>query len=421
MKPDFSVATKKLPFFVILIFIVLMIFVFMYPPIATSFTSEYKMGRLLLEGFILYSLSIYLAKSETEILVVLFLVFVLYMMNWFFSTEHIENVLSHFNKFMFLLLISRVLWRRNDLALVGKNIWTMFWVYCSIMGIIGYLLMISNLVSPTLIVGEEVGLGRYSYYHYPLIGNYIMKSIVGIPFPRYTGFLSEPGMLGFFFGFNLVIAKELIVGEKKCRRFTILNMVGGLLTISYAFGIFLAIFLCLRLTMVARLVSKRHYLFGLFCVLGIIGVASAVSPMVNDISGLLPYSSIGERFQQYVLSIDFLMKQSLSGLVFGVGILPFHDAIGGGATAGIFDVLASRGIILLGIWIYVLYVKARHIPGLFLFLMYYSLFIDYWHFPLFMLGLALATSLGVSKFRDRVGSLPANAVSRGAVAPLGGV
>jgi hypothetical protein len=392
-------ATKKLSIFVILVFIALMIFVFIHPPFfaTSSFRTEHQTTRLLFEGFILFSLSLYLLKGGAEIFVVLFVVFFLYMMNWFFSVEKIENALSYFNKFAFLLLISSVLCRKNNLARVAKNIWITFWVYCSIMGIIGYFLMVSNLVSPTIIVGEEEGWGHYLYYNYPLIGNFFIKTTDLFSIPRYTGLLSEPVMLGLFFGFNMVVAKQLVADTKKCRHFLRLNMVAGLLTISYVFIIFLAFFLCSRSRIVTRLVFNKPIVLGfiVFICLIIIITASTTSIYgnIDELDELLPYSSLGVRVQQYVSSIEVINEQSLIALVFGLGIIPFHEAIGGGASAGIIDVLVSRGIILWGIWLYVLYRKAKHIPGLFAFILLYSLVLDYWHFPLFIIGLAIVASL----------------------------
>lgn len=416
MKPVFPRKTGKLPTLLIVASIALMAFVAIYPPfLPTPFTEEYKTARLLFEGSILFLLSVYLSKNDAEIFVVLLTVGFLYMMNWFFSAENIENVLSHFNKFAFLLLISSVLRRRNDLALLAKKMWIMFWVYCSIMGVVGYFLMTSNLVSPTVLVGVEEGLGRYYYYNYPFIGNFHLRII-----PRYTGFLFEPGMLGFFFGFNMVIAKQLVVDTKKCRLFLGLNMFAGLLTVSYAFFIFLVFFFCLRFRMVARLVSNKLVLMGFIGFFGLI-IMAALTSILNNVEDLLPYSSVGDRLLRYVLSIEFLREQSLGALVFGVGLFPFHEAIGRGASAGIIDVLASRGILLLGVWLYVLYMKAKHIPGLFAFILLYSLVFDYWHFPLFMIGLAIAASLDSSKYRGRiVPRLPTNIAYR-SPARLGGI
>jgi hypothetical protein len=423
MKPNYPRATKQPSIFLILGAIALMIFVFLYPPfLNTSFTIEHKTVRIFFEGFILVSLAIYVSKRDSDIFPVLLVVLLLYLMNWFFSKENIENVLSYFNKFAFLLLISAVLRRKNDLALLAKNVWITFWVYSSITGAIGYFLLISNLVSPTLIVGLEEGLGRYDFYNYPLIGNYFIKSSDLFPIPRYTGFLVEPIMAGLFFGFNMIVAKQLIVDTKKCRRFLTLNMMAGMLTMSYAFFIFLVFFFCLRSKMIIRLVSKKVILILVIGFIGLIIMIASIISIHYNVDELLPYSSLGQRVHIYALSLEVFREQSLGTLVFGAGIAPFNEAIGGGASAGIIDVLGSRGIILLGIWLCVLYMKARQIPGLFAFVLLYSLVLDYWHFPLFIIGLAIVASLESSRVRGRIApSLPTNTIYRSGPARLGGI
>ncbi len=420
MTPVLSRNTRKRPIVLVMASIALMAFVAIYPPfLATTFETEYKTIRLLFEGFILFSLSVYLSKRDAEVFVILLVVGFLYMMNWGISTEKIENVLSHFNKFVFLLLIISALRRRNDLALLARNIWIVFWGYCSIAGMIGFVLMTTSVVNPTLIVGTEEGWGRYFYYNYPFIGNFTLRSTDLFYVPRYTGFLFESGMLSFFFGFNMVAAKHLVPDVKKCRLFFRANMIAGLLTVSFAFIIFLALFFILRTRMVARVVSNKAILIAGIIVLLIITISTISIP--DNTYELLPYSSTDDRLWRYALSIEFLKAQSLGALVFGVGLFPFHEAIGGGASAGLIDVLASRGVILLGVWLYVLYMKSKHVPGLFAFILLYSLAFDYWHFPLFAIGLGIVASLEASEPRARTArSSPASIAFRGS-ARLGGV
>lgn len=382
--------TRQPSISIIAVAAILMIFAFLYPPfLATSFTTEYRTARLFFEGIILLLLALYLLGSGTKIYAFLLSIFCLYMVNVALGVELIQNAWSHFNKLAFLLLLSSVLQRNNRLALALKKIWIKLWACFSIVGVIGYLLVLSNLVNPTIL--EDYG--NYAYYHYPFVGNFFFKSTDLFLIPRYSGFLVEPIVLGLFFGFNMIVAKKLIVDWKQGRRFFVLNMIGGLLTASYAFIIFLAVFILLKLKTVNRLVS--HKVIVIICLgVGFIILWMLLGSLPDNINNLLPYSSSGIRVRQHISSINFLTAAPLCTLIFGAGIMPFNEAIGGGASAGIFDVLASRGIILFCIWVTVLYRYARHIPGLFAYILFYSLVLDYWHFPLFILGLAIIASLG---------------------------
>lgn len=371
---------------------IFMVFVFLYPPFLPSvFTMEYKIIRLFLEGILLFCMALNLLRTNPKIHVFLFSILCLYLTNVVLSSEQIENALSYFNKFAFLLLLVALLQSNFRFAHALKKLWIWFWVYCSIIGIVGSLLVLTNLVNLTLYPGFENG----AYYYYPFIGNFCFKTTDLFRIPRYCGFMTEPILFGFFSGFNMLIAKNLIIDPKQSKKFFYLNLLAGLMTVSYAFMIFLMFFSLLRFRIIHRLVS--HKVMIVCCiVLGVISL-SIFNGIPENMDGLLPYSSLSARIQRYLVSIDFLTNASFLTLIFGAGIVSFQDTIQGGASAGIFDVLASRGIILFGIWGYILHKYAKMVPGLFVYIVFYSLVIDYWHFPLFLVGLALITVCAKSR------------------------
>ena len=408
MNPSNQIAqlsgTIRVPSITLVVIVtILMVFVMMYPPFLSSFsnafTRDYKLVRLLLEVTILLSMTLYLlSKGEAKIFIVLLAALFLYSMNVMLSNELIENGLSHFNKLVLLMLIPRVLCRKNDLARLSKKIWITFWVYCAIMGAIGCLLLMSGLFAPTVEnYGNDAG---HEYYSYPFIGKFVLKGASDLlSLPRYSGFLSEPIEMGFFYAFNIIIAKRLIFDAKKCKLFIILNIIGAISTFSYMMVPFVALLLSLRLRILSRLISSKIGLIilvvtSLMIMTVLLGLAS------GEIDRLFPSSSMGDRILRYILSIDLIKGQSLSALLFGMGSVPFIEAMGMGASAGIIDLLVSRGIIIMSIWLYLIYTKARSIPGLFILILLYSLTWSYWHFPLFIVGLAIVASLDLSNSRE---------------------
>lgn len=357
----------------------------LYPPFQHAADAEgAKVFRLIFETAILAMLALSLSLRAADRYVAVFAALALYMVNWQISGEEIENVLSYFVKLAFLIFLSTAVRQQATIREALRRVWVAFWAYCVVAGAVGYVLLSTHLVAPTT-HGET-----YLYYNYPLIGNFLMKG----DDPRYTGFLTEPVQAGLFFGFNMVAAKVLVSSQRGRRWFFRLNLLGGLMTASYAFFLFLVALLALRSRTIVRLVTNKGSLVAITVI--VIASISALLAWLLSVGGaLLPYSSLGVRIGQYVRAVSFLQEASLSQWVFGSGILPFHLAIGGGASAGILDVLASRGLIIAAVWLYVIHSNAGRVQGLFPYICLYSLVLDFWHYPLFIIGLSIAAARAV--------------------------
>ena len=367
--------------------LVLLAYASLYPPFQQATNAEYfKLFRLFLETSILAMLAVSLALRAADRYVTVFAALWLYLINWQMSGEVMENVLSYFVKLALLVFLSAALRKQGTVREALARVWIAFWVYCVITGAIGYVLLSADLVAPTT-RGEA-----YLYYSYPLIGNFLMKG----DSPRYVGFLTEPIQAGLFFGFNMVTAKALVRSQRGSKWFFRLNLLGGLMTASYAFFLFLVALVALRSKTITRLVANRLSLAAIIVI--ILASISALLGWLLSVGGaLLPYSSVGARIGQYIRAVAFLQEASVSQWVFGSGILPFHLAIGGGASAGILDVLASRGVIIAGVWLYVIHSNAKRVPGLFAYIFLYSLVLDFWHFPLFIIGLSVAAAISIAE------------------------
>lgn len=362
--------------------VILCLFAALYPPFAYAPTGDdTKVFRLVFEASILFFLAISVWRTRADLYLTVFGMLLLYLANWYASGELIDNVLSYFNKLALLLFLPVVLQRHRNLLLAMADLWVKFWTYSAIAGIIGYVLMFTNFVAPG---ASYLSRSAYEYFNYPLIGNFMLKQ--GLP--RFTGWLTEPVIIALFFGFNILVAAKLVAVRKKRRRFVLLNLIGGLLTLSYAFAGFVVLMGLLRIKPVKRFLTNRITISVLVGV-GLMTLYALLAWMLNNSQALLPYSSLGERVGGVIRAIDFISTQSLTQWLLGSGIEPFHFGLQGGTSTGLLVVLGSRGIIIFGIWLYWLRRFAKPVRGLFAYCVFYSLVLDFWHFPLFIFGLSI--------------------------------
>lgn len=365
------------------------LFASLNPPFITPQTSIYlERFRLLLESIILLCLVVSLPRSGIRY-PILTLVLAIYLINYLVSGESLSHVLSHFNKFALLFMLASVLSRRRTLLNIATTVWITIWISIAVLALVGFLLY----QSPVRQFGVLYSYSGYEYFSFPIIGNYLFRTTEFANLPRFAGYFFEPAIVSFFFAFNLLSAPSLIGNKKRRRVFEGLCFLGGLLTFSWIFFLFVGIYAVLRMPISSK-VLKGVTLIALITV----GMLLAVMSPLGLSS--LPYSSSNERVQRYDRSVQFLSMQTPSKLIFGAGVEPFHQSIGSGASAAFLDLLASRGLLIAAAWLYVLYATARPIAGLILIIALYGLVIDYWHFPLFIIGLAIVVSLR-SPFSER--------------------
>ena len=382
---DHAVRMKKLDadFLSILFALLLITFARMMPPFIGADGNELVV-RLGLEISVLGGISIYLfVKQRLTPFVYLAIVFALYMMNWILSAEKIQHVLSHFNKFALLLLLSEMLFLSYPLASFLKKIWCVVWVIFSLMAIMVFVTHVSGLFK--LI---NIG-GNHNYYYFPYFGYAVMKFLNnGFGIPRYVGFLNEPIHFGFFAGFNMIIAQKLFASKKYARYFSGLNMVAGLLTFSYAFYLSMGMYLLLW-RHISKIPSKYIYVGSVLFILFAAGLGNELIT--------LPHSSQGDRLKRYHLALVYIQGLNLDAYLYGAGLVPFQHAIGRGSSSALIDVFVSRGIFIFFAWAYLLHNRCKYIPGLLFYIVFYSLFTNLWSYPLFIVGVAIATSY--SKFK----------------------
>ena len=223
----------------------------------------------------------------------------------------------------------------------------------------------------------------YPYQFHPLVGNLLQKKILGIWLPRYTGWIDEPGLFALFCGLNLFLARDLFVEKTKARWFAIAAGTAGVLSLSYTFYLYLILYFGFLWTKKARI--------GLGLVLFLIFIFAF--PPIAYIAfnpDALPNSSAIVRIERLLLVLDEYLSLGLWDMAFGIGILPMKELIEGGATAGIIQVLFSRGLLLFGFLAWLLFQFSKQNYPLLLFFLYFSLTFDFFWYPLFLTSIALS-------------------------------
>jgi hypothetical protein len=353
------------------------IYVCLYPPFISNglFNPVY---RLVLETLVLVCLLAYsLWKTKGKIQVNLLYGTILLVTLLLFNKDNPKNTISFFNKLIFFILLCHTFDLNYRFYETLRRLWILLFFYCSIAACLAFLVSTSGFLP----LRPFDGILSYNYLNHPLLGNVIPKSVGGITLPRFTGWFKEPGFIAAYFGINLYLA-DYIVKRKWSRLFRRLNLLGGILTLSFSFyAIIFGFFLYNR--GVPKIFKNKF-----FITLIIIALFSLVYYVWQN-PHLVSFSSFVARAWRYEEAYEIAKKMDVIEIIVGMGVLPFYEALGGGGASGILDIVFSRGLLVTAFVIHMIYRKTVFQLRLFVFIVLYSLFFDLFAFPLLYLGLAL--------------------------------
>ncbi|OGG96909.1 MAG: hypothetical protein A2527_00070 [Candidatus Lambdaproteobacteria bacterium RIFOXYD2_FULL_50_16] len=371
-KPDFTLAT-------VLLAGVIFTYQMLYPPFV-SHVAFPPMVRLLVEALTLVLLlSAYWLNNGFGVAPQLLWASFFVGLYGLFGGDQPEQVFSFFNKMLYFVLLIRVMDRYLNLYLWVRRLWIWLWLSFFAMS---FLAVAAHLFGILSFRAFPYPLG-YPYQFHPLVGNLLQKNILGIWLPRYTGWIDEPGLFAFFCGLNLFMARDLFIEAKHARRYALIATLAGILSLSYTFYLYLALWFGFVWIKKARI--------GLGLVAFLIFIF-AFPPIVYIVFNpdALPNSSALVRIDRLVLVLNKYLELNLWEMFFGIGILPMKELIQGGATAGVVQVIFSRGLLLFCFFAWLLYYYSRHNFPLLLFFLYFSLTFDFFWYPLFLTAIALS-------------------------------
>lgn len=357
---------------------VIFAYVGLYPPFISSsiFSPVYRLilEFLVLSGLFTYNLLSTQGKLPKNIIYGFALLTILVLLN----DDHYKQSFSFINKILFFVLLNQTL--RFDHVLLRSliRLWTLVFIYISIAAIAAF----TGYVTGVLEFSQFEVMTMYPYRFHPLLGNILEKNLVTFKFPRFCGWMIEPGLMASYFGLNLFIAKNFFARKRSNRIFGRFNFTGGLLTLSLTFYVgLIAVFLYLKT--IARFSNKKT--------LSSI-VLIAMSPMVFFVwqnQELFSFSSLSNRIWRYEETFAILKDFSLNEFIAGMGILPYQGAIGAGGASAPLDLISGRGIFVTIFIVLIVYRATSYRTGFFMFIVFINLFFNLTAQPLFYLGLVL--------------------------------
>lgn len=309
-----------------------------------------------------------------------------------------QEVAFSINKIIFLALITNLLIVSRGALEWGKAVWTNSWFVLALVVIIGYLGNCFGILKfKPLDFYAHVGLESSARYflHHDFLGNLTPKTLFGYRVARSAGYLLEPGQLGFFCCFNMLVAKDFIRNKKKSRAFAWSNAFAGVFTLSLSF--FMILGMCYFFK--ALLFILRHQFepkikvtllsCSIFCLILASLILLSVDLSIN--------TSINARLISIKTGIELFQENSWISLLFGNGVRISSDIFGRGIDSIWILIIVERGVIVFFVIFLMLanFTAAR--PEIFLFLFLYGLLFQMIWSPMLLLGVALLYAINFEK------------------------
>ena len=191
----------------------------------------------------------------------------------------------------------------------------------------------------------------YNYIYTPF-GVMLDRNLFGFNVYRSFFFFTEPVYLALFYAANVFFVAPYI--KEKRGLFFYANVVGGILTFSYLFFIYVALFLVIQ----NKTLSRNNALRVLLIVCLIISTV---------IFNLFSASSLSVRMYAIDLFVTAMKEANVLQWMFGRGFMAYED-IGGNFSGGLFSTVYEVGVINLTVvllFTFVLSNKSRHLFLLF--------------------------------------------------------
>jgi len=299
------------------------------------------------------------------------------------GTDTILKVVASLNKIIFFALTIGLLCRKRKILNTCIKIWVNLFCFLCVMAILGSLGYATGVIHfPPLEFGEINPGAQYRYLSNLIFGNLESKLIFDIQFARVAGYMYEPGMLAFFCGFNIMIAR-LLVNKKQLKTFIWVNFTAGCLTLSWTFYFFFVSFFIVRFGIGVNKLRGIRVIASLFLLTLLIYYFISID--------ILGYSSYNDRINRLAVAVDIIQDNTWVTTLFGNGIgVSLERGEIGGVSSAPANIFIERGAIML-VFLYYLLVKcSKYNRWLMLYLIYYSLLFEMFWWPLYLIAMAIA-------------------------------
>lgn len=362
-----------------LLLLLVIVFLVIYPPfIFVTFVSESM--RLFIEiGIIFFLTGFILVKNkfQNDVLNIVPLL-IIFIMLWI-NDSHTFNSLAYLflKLIIFFLFINLMLSSSPIMSSISKG-WFFFSSVLAIFTVLAYILFMSEIASFS---PWEFSHGRY-FLHHPFLGNIVMRHLFGIEVFSVPGFMFEGVYAGFFFGLNIIIARQIIEDRKKRNKFLILNSLAGFLTFSTTFFMFFIAYIFAKLINNINLPYLSKFLIWIFSIFILI--------LLISLTDYFKYTSLEDRLINIIFAINVLVSSSIDEILFGNGFGFRFEGNLVTVDSGILRLILEQGLILTFFLIGIIFKYTVHNKYLLIFITLYSLSIPIFSFPFFYIFIALA-------------------------------
>ena len=366
--------------------------IFLYALIYGPFISQSFMPasvRIGIEGFILFLLFILTVQCRYKKgIILLSIAFMIFGCIVISGADTANKVVSAFNKIIFFTLTIGLLCGNRKILNSCIKMWIKLWFFLGVMAIISFAGYTTSVINFSYLDFGEIDPGaKYIYLNNLIFGNLMEKKFFDISFGRVAGYMYEPGLLSFFFGFNILIARSW-VNEKQVRIFMWVNLIAGLVTLSITFYFFMVTFFIAKSCFVENKFKGIIIAATLFLLCTLFLFYTPDADFLND-------TSFDNRLVRMSMAIDIIQNNTWFTALLGNGV-------GIAVTAGLVNIFIERGAIVL-IFIFYLVVKcSKHNLWLMLYLFYCSFSFDMFWFPVYLLAIAMAYAFFYGRSPDHL-------------------
>ena len=364
------------------------------PFISESFVPDSV--RIGIEGFVISLLLILTFQCQyNKGIILLSIAFMIFACIVISGTDTAIKVVSSFNKIIFFTLAIGLLCGNKKILNSCIKKWIKLWFFLGVMAILSFVGYTTSVIKFSPLEFGEINPGAQYYYLNNLIfGNLIPRTFFDISFGRVAGCMYEPGLLSFFFGFNILIARSW-VNEKQVRIFMWVNFIAGLATLSMTFYFFVVPFF------IAKLGFIENKLRGIIIATALFLLCTLFIFYIPD-TDFLEHSSVADRLLRLELAIDVIQNNTWITSLLGNGIGIAVERGGMGLSSGPVNVFVERGAIMLIFLFYLLAKCSKHNRWLILYLFYYSFTFEMFWFPVYLLAIAMAYAFSYGRSPDHL-------------------
>jgi hypothetical protein len=347
---------------------IILLYVFIYPPFFYSeiIISNTRITIEFIVGIMLIILILRRGNISINLTINIGLIVLITLILIMFGGTKIINNLSLLSKLIFMVLLTEIIWRnklfRNNLI----SVWIKITYITVIICITSFLCYNLRLIEYD---HYQLNIERYYLYN-PFLGNIGLINFFGFKLGRVYFVFYESIYLGFLFALNITMSKNWIELKRPRQFFIILNIIGGITTLSSAFFIFLLFYYIfsnvkrININIIIKLITILFICYLLW--------------HTNYISG----TSYLYRTNRLIESLNLYINSDILIHIFGSGIGITIEKLGFGLDGIWMALLIERGALVLFIVMFLFFRNIKTNNSALVTILYYGFAVNFLMYPI---------------------------------------